>query len=62
MERPVEQSEGRALAPARQGSPFTQMPAAPDIRRRQGTQSARDLGERELLEMPRLERIDPAGE
>jgi len=62
MQRPVEQSEGRAFAPARQGSAFAQTLAAFEIRRRQGTQSARDLGEGELFEMPRLERIDPAGE
>ena len=62
VERTVEQREGRALAGARERRAFRELLPPLDVGGRQRAQRARHFGKRQLREMLRFERGDPAGE
>src|SRR2546427_12781123 len=62
MQRSVKQRERGALAGTRQRRALSQLPPSLDIVRRQRAERARHLGERQLGEVVRFERVDPAVE
>ena len=60
MERSVEECECRALAGAAERAAIGERVPPLDVRRRQCAERSRNLRERDIGEMPRLERGEPA--
>jgi hypothetical protein len=62
MERSVEEGEGRALAGAVERGSLREPIAALDVQRGERDERASHLGERQLREMPGLDRREPRAE